>query len=57
MKRLIRGFAIALLLAYALVTLSVAMSPCVYLTPNDTFLWWFWSCSKDSAGGGESGAG
>jgi hypothetical protein len=57
MKRLIRGFAIALLAAYALSVVVEVMSPCVYLTPNDTFLWWFWGCSKDSAGGGSGGAG
>lgn len=32
-------------------------SACLHLTPDDWFLWWWYGCSKDSAGGGEGGAG
>lgn len=60
MIRLFRASALALLLALvpAVPTkFSVDINPCAHLTPDDTFLWWFFGCGKDSAGGGGGGAG
>lgn len=57
-----RELLVALLVAVALAGLAhhrmvVVTGPCAYLTPEDTWLWWWYECGKDSAGGGSSGAG
>lgn len=61
----LRHLAVAFLVALALgivvdrtTTTNAVQNPmCVNLTPDDTFLWWWFECGKDAGGGGGSGAG
>lgn len=60
-KKWMAALGVALVLAGAAViehrTNAVGTGPCANLTPDDTFLWWWYECGKDTAGGGGSGAG
>lgn len=55
-KRIVAAVLLALALAVVGRTLNVEVSPCAGLTPDNWFLWWFYECGKDAAGGGGSGA-
>ncbi len=49
---------LALVLGVVVERTNAVLNPaCASLTPDDTFLWWWYECGKDSTGGGGSGAG
>jgi hypothetical protein len=58
--RLIYAVILAVVLAGGLVLKPMVVIPdgrCALLTPDDWFLWWWYECGKDGAGGGAGGAG